>query len=82
MAWKLILTDVHGKQPERAIHALQIRFVGDSAEIHKTDTTIELISLNNFRITTWAREELWTGLRKLAGGMWFDKTKGQGMSAG
>lgn len=82
MAWKLILTDVHGRQPDRAVHALQIRFTGDTAEIHKTDTTIELVSLNNFRITTWARDELWRDLRKLAGGMWFDGDKRPGARAG
>jgi hypothetical protein len=82
MAWKLILTDVHGRQPDRAVYALQVRLTGDTAEIHKTDSTIELVSLNNFQISTWTRDELWKDLRKLAGGMWFDGGKRSGAHVG
>lgn len=74
MAWKLVLSDVHGRKPDRALYALQVRFVGDSAEIHKTDTTIELVSLNDYRIMTWSRDELWQELRQLGDGkLWFEQ---------
>lgn len=74
MAWKLLLRDAHGRSPDREVHALQVRFVGDTAEIHRTDGAIELVSMNDFQMTTWTRAELWAELRKLGGGkLWFER---------
>ena len=74
MAWKIISTDVHGNEPDEEIYVIQIRFVGDSAEIHTTDGSIRLISMNERQLSTWTRKELWDNLRNLAGEpLWYEK---------
>jgi hypothetical protein len=73
MAWKIVLSDVHGHEKPREMHALAVRFVGDAAEVQKTDGTYELFSLNRWQLTSWTREALWSELRKLNGGrFWFE----------
>lgn len=75
MAWKLVLNDVHGQGEPREVHALQVRFMGDCAEISKTDSTIEIVNMNEVQLSTWTRQELWDDLRKLAGGkLWHEQT--------
>lgn len=72
MAWKLILTNAHTNK-ELAVYALQARFVGDCVEIHTTDGRIELISLNEWKVSTWTRDELWDKLRQYGDGkLWFE----------
>jgi hypothetical protein len=74
MAWKIIATDLHRGSPDEEIYAIQIRFVGDSAEIHTTSGEIRLMNLNEFQLSSWTREELWENLRKVSGDkLWFEK---------
>jgi hypothetical protein len=73
MAWKVILTDVHGHEEPQEMHALSVRFVGDAAEVQKTDGTYVLFSMNRWQLTSWTRQELWDDLKKMNGGrLWFE----------
>ena len=74
MSWKIVATDLHQGSPDETIYAIQIRFVGDSAEIHTTASEIRLLNLNEYQLTSWTREELWNNLRELTGEkLWFEK---------
>ncbi len=74
MAWKIVATDLHRGGPEETLYVTQIRFVGDSAEIHTTGGEIRLMNLNEYQLSSWTREELWANLRKLTGEkLWFEK---------